>query len=191
VAIALTKYLESVKGMASIEKMNCLDRTEMIRSIMKVQLDMMNKDKDSLAVSNALWGIILVGFFKGNDNITQNEIQLYLAKQEKAEGRNRSKAALAAKAERKNAVMESFLVCFEEWKSREGMPVSSSSCSDIPLKENAFSNTVVAKHESLIDTIVRTKGFDAGERMALQTYEVNFMNKMGRLMYFYKPYDTQ
>jgi hypothetical protein len=175
---ALQQYLEGVKDVTNMEKNIETEKTAMIKSIVHERVSMAKDEKQNLEMSNAIWGIILVGFFSGTGNITEKEIELYLIKQEKSEGRDRKMTALAKKKEKRAAMVELLFACFTDWrKTAEGISVLTRHASNTA---KAFSNAEVAKnHEALVDTIARMKGLTVGEKEALQAYESNVMQRMG------------
>jgi hypothetical protein len=175
---ALQQHLVGVKDVTNMERNMETENKMMIKSIVYERVSMAKDEKQNLEMSNAIWGIILVGFFSGTGNITEKEIEWYLMKQEKSEGRDRKMNALTKKKEKKSAMVELLFACFTDWRgTAEGISMLALHASNTA---KAFSNEKVAKnHEVLVDTIARTKGLTIGEKAALQAYESNVMQRMG------------
>jgi hypothetical protein len=182
VATALRTYLQRVEGSLEMEKTIEREKADMVMAILKTRLQIKAKEENKLKLSNAIWSIILVGFFKGSSNITEKEIRLYLLKQEKSEGRDRKQKTIDKNKGKREAVLELMIACYEDWKrTKEGRDLLAAYSSD---NELAFSHSdVAAKHEALVDTIARTKNMTIGQRAALQAYDSKLMQKLGTLMY--------
>ena len=179
---ALEIYLRRLEGSIEMEKTIEQEKTGMVAAILRTRLQLKDADeKNKSELCNAIWSILLVGFFKGSPNISQKEIQLYILKQEKSEGRDRKKSSLGKSKEKREAIVELLRACFEDWKeTNEGREIVSRHTSDT---KKAFLNRGdAAKHEALVDTIARTKDFTVGEKAALQAYDTRLMHKMGRLL---------
>jgi hypothetical protein len=184
VATALRTYLQRVEGSLEMEKTIEREKADMVMAILKTRLQINAKEVNKLKLSNAIWSIILVGFFKGSSNITEKEIRLYLLKQEKSEGRDRKQKTIDKNKGKREAVLELMIACYEDWKrTKEGRDLLAAYSSD---NELAFSHSdVAAKHEALVDTIARTKNMTIGQRAALQAYDSKLMQKLGTLMFCY------
>jgi hypothetical protein len=184
VATALRTYLQRVEGSLEMEKTIEREKADMVMAILKTRLQMKDKEENKLELCNAIWSIILVGFFKGSSNVSEKEIRLYLLKQEKSEGRDRKQKTIDKNKGKREAVQELMIACYEDWKrTKEGRDLLATYSSD---NELAFSRSdVAAKHEALVDTISRTKRMTVGERAVLQAYDSKLMQKLGTLMFCY------